>query len=88
LQILYDDPSLIADVIKPNVHIGDTAITTTLYDTLISRYPYGRLLVCNVRQEKVWVLEDHRSALDYFARFDPVKSAGCTFGDGGGVSVY
>ncbi len=88
LQILYSNPALSADVIKPNIHIGDTAITTTLYDTLVSHYPYGPLLVYNARQEKVWLLEDHQSALDYFARFDPAKSADCTFEDGGGVSVY
>ena len=28
LQILYDNPALSADVIRPNIEIGDTAITT------------------------------------------------------------
>jgi hypothetical protein len=88
LQILYDNTALSADVIKPNVKVGETAITTTLYNWHVRRYPYGRLLVYNVREEKVWLLEDQRAALDYFARFDPAKTAGCRFEDGNGVSVY
>jgi hypothetical protein len=88
LQILYDDPSLQADVIKPNVRIGETAITTTLYDTLQRRYPYGRLLVYNVRQGKTWRLTDRQAAIAYFSEFDPAESAGCAFEDGGGVRVY
>ena len=88
LQVLYNNPSLSADVIKPSIHIGDMAITTTIYNGLVSHYPYGRLLVYNVRQEEVWLLEDHKSALVYFAQFDPANSTGCAFEDGGGVSVY
>jgi len=88
LQILYADPSLQADVVKPNVRVGESAITTTLYDTLLRHYPYGRLLVYNVRQGKAWQLTDYPSALGYFSAFDPTDSAGCVFEDGGGVRVY
>jgi hypothetical protein len=88
LQIHYGNPAISADVIKSNVQISDTGITTTLYDTLVEHYRYGRLLVYNAREDKTWLLEDHRAALDYFTRFNPATSAGCTFEDGGGVSVF
>ena len=87
LQMLYGNPLISADVIKPNVLIGKSAITTTIYRES-NHYPYGRLLIYNVREQRAWLLEDLQAALDYFARFDPAKSAGCRFEDGGGVSVY
>lgn len=88
LQIHYGNLEINADIIKPNVHIGDTGIRTTLYGTLMEHYPYGQLLVYNAREDKTWLLEDHSEALDYFARFNPATSTGCTFEDGGGVSVF
>jgi len=87
LQIVYGNAALNADVIKPNVRIGQTAITTEIY-RFLNDYPYGDLLVYNVRERRTWVLDDHRAAGDYFARHDPAKSSGCRFEDGGGVSVY
>lgn len=73
---------------NPTSRFGDTGITTTIYDTIVSHHLYGRLLVYNARQKETWLLENKQAADDYFARFDPAKTAGCEFEDGGGVSVY
>jgi len=88
LRLIYGDPSIRADVVKRTTLVGAEAIVTTHYDVLTETYPYGPLIVFDLRAGKASPLPDRQAAQAYFDRSPPAKSAACAFEDGAGVSVY
>jgi hypothetical protein len=45
LEVLYDDPTIRADVTSADLKIGPTGISTTLYGDHVARYTYGPSLI-------------------------------------------
>lgn len=88
LQVLYRNPSLRADVVTPNLHIDDRAITTRIYD-MQTAHPYERLFVYHAGQDVVFPLPDAAAARRYFATYNPDYRGGCPPGRPGfGVLVF
>jgi hypothetical protein len=65
LQIAYKNPTLGADVVRPNFRVTHNGLVTLLYDEE-HQYPYERLLVYNLSREIVYRLDDAEAAHRYF----------------------
>jgi hypothetical protein len=88
LWVRYRDPSLRADVVTPNLTVGDDGIHTLLYgDEAI--YPYERLVIFNYRTGSALPIPNADAARRYFAEDNPDRTNGCPPGRAGhGVRVF
>jgi hypothetical protein len=90
LQIIYNDPTLSADVVTPNLQIEDEGLSTELYGHLYRRYPYGeKLLLYHYGRKVKFHITDTEAARQYFRTYNPDRSGGCPKGSAGhGVRVF
>jgi hypothetical protein len=86
LRIAYDDETLRADVVSPNLEISDDAIRTTFYENPFFAMTYvygGKLWLHNVRRKVTLQLVDSLVARNYFRTMNPDKNSGCPVGTEG-----
>lgn len=89
LWVHYKDSSLRADVVTPNLNVEAEGLTTVIYGSSFSHYPYGeRLLVYDPGREDVHPLPTAAAARAWLdAR--PDLSRGCPAGSAGyGVPIF
>ena len=86
LQVMYGDPTLNADVVKPSLIVQDDAVVTTIYRQQ-TRYPFGpRAFVYDAAGGSVHPLVDADSARAYFATS---RTLSCPIGrEGIGVPLF
>ena len=89
LEVMYDDPTIRADVTTATLKVGAEGLTTTLYGTHHAYYPYGeQLLVYDFERSTVIPLPDAHSARNYFAETGVGSASRCQTGWAGtGVPV-
>jgi hypothetical protein len=89
LETVYEEPSVRADVVGPRLHVGDEAITTTIYASISARYLYGdKLIVFDARRDLVVPLPNSRAARAYFDTRASGSPDNCPHGSAGrGVPV-
>jgi hypothetical protein len=90
LAVQYGDYSLKADVVTPHLKVEPGGLSTLLYGSHYSHYPYGeRLLVYHPDRNQVHAMTDIQAARAYFERDDPDLSRGCPAGRAGyGVPIF
>lgn len=90
LEMFYHDDTLRADVVTRNLKVEEDGLSTLLYDTIYTHYPYNeKLFVYHVGRKMSYRLTDVKVARLYFQTFDPDHSSGCPRGkEGHGVPVF
>jgi len=88
LQLLYQDPTLLGDVVSPRLRVHPEDIETVIYGR--SRYyPYGpSLKVYDYRSKKVWDLTDATAAGEYFGTRNPAYTFCPEGNEGDGVPIF
>lgn len=88
LRIIYKDNSLNADIIKPNLRIGEEYLSTFIY-SFEEKYPYGNLFIFNSKNNLTYRLKSKEDAELYFQKRHPEYKNSCPTGvDGIGVQVF
>jgi hypothetical protein len=88
LWVVYQDSTLRADVVSPNLRVEPDGIVTRIYGE-DSKYPYRGLVVFNARTRSTYPIADAAGARAYFAEHNPDLSNGCPPGrPGHGVQVF
>lgn len=68
LEVIYQDPTIRADVTSDHLEVGDQGLRTTIFGDHHTFYPYGdRLFVYDITRTEVVPLRDAQSARRYFA---------------------
>lgn len=68
LEVVFNDPTIRADVTSADLKVGSKGLSTTLYGTHHAYYPYGdHLFVYDFERATLTTLPDAHSALTYFA---------------------
>jgi len=90
LQLLYQEPSIHADIVTPNLSVTDSGLKTLLYGHLSADYPFGpALMLYNFEQKKTYPLVDAAAARRYFQQNNPDRRGGCPEGIAGkGIEIY
>lgn len=89
LTIFYADKTLVADVVTPNMTVGENGLRTVIYESAERDYPYGNLLIYHYGRKEVHPLPDAEAARRYFEAFNPDRSGGCPHGhEGRGVPIF
>lgn len=90
LQATYHEPTIRADMVTPNLEVVEKGISTTLYGSLKSFYPYNdKLLVYDLQNDEAHRLPGPSSARQYFAASGSSRSENCAPGhEGLGVPVF
>jgi hypothetical protein len=90
LQLSYGERSLRGDVVKPNTEVTPTGVLTTLFDDVISLYPYrDGLIVYHLTTEEVFRLNSLEAARRYFEDVSlPSRPACPPYTDGDGTPVF
>lgn len=76
LRLLYKNPTLDADVVKPRMKVEEKGIATRRYGNQIV-YPYDQLMIYNPKLDNLMMLVDAETANLYFQKFNPDRSSGC-----------
>jgi len=88
LRIIYKDNSLNADIVKPNLKIGENYLSTFIY-SFEEKYPYGNLFIFNSKNNLTYRLKSKEDAQLYFEKQHPEYKNSCPTGvDGMGVQVF
>jgi hypothetical protein len=67
LEVMYDDPTIRADVSTAGLKVGARGLSTTLYGTHEAYYPYGEhLVIYDFERSTAVPLPDTQSAREYF----------------------
>jgi hypothetical protein len=61
LRIIYKDSSLNADIVKPNLRIGEEYLSTFIY-SFEEKYPYGNLFIFNSKNNLTYRLKSKEDA--------------------------
>lgn len=78
IQLLYHDKSLIADAVAPTLHLGETAVETSIYNERAGNYPYGdHLFVFHVGRQSLAPWPSKVAASTYLRAMDPKQDSGC-----------
>lgn len=90
LQLTLDDPSLIGDVVTPELHFGAAGVENTKYSEPNGPYQYGsHLFVYNVQKQVFANLPSHEAAINYLRANDPTQDSGCaTDEDASGATIF
>jgi len=89
LTTLYADRTLAADVVTPNMTVGENGLRTVLYESIEHDYPYGNVLIYHYGRKEAYPLPDAEAAHRYFDAVNPDRSGGCPRGhEGRGVPVF
>ena len=89
LQLVYDDPTLRADVVTPKLRVHEDGITTSMYGTT-RRYRYGNdLLLYDFRRKSLQGLTDAETTRRYFDAVKSTNGESCPQGrEGEGVTLF
>ncbi len=80
LQIAYEDSTLQADVVSPELKVGDDAIRSTAFG-VEQKYVYDdKLWLYNVRRMTAVQLADSQVTRRYFQTINPDMNSGCPIG--------
>jgi hypothetical protein len=67
LRIAYSDPGIRADIVRPNMEVGDEGLSTSSYGFWKAPHPYGDgLIVYHYGEKKKYVMKDAHTAREYF----------------------
>jgi hypothetical protein len=90
LMMLYDDLTLRADIVTPNLKVKEDGLSTLLYGSLHSHYPYDeKLFVYHIVRKATHRLTDAKAARRYFESFNPSHDNDCPTGrEGHGVPIF
>lgn len=90
LMMIYRDYTLRADVVTPNLEIKEDGLSTLLYGSIESHYPYGeKLFVYHFGRKMTYQLPDAQAARLYFQTYNPDHGSDCPQGkEGHGVPVF
>lgn len=90
LQLIYDDPTLRGDIVKPNTELTPAGVRTMLFDDVINVYPYGDdLIAFHAGTGQAFALSNIAAARDYIERVSvPAQPACPPYTDGDGVPIY
>lgn len=90
LRLIYRDATIQADVVTPHLKVEEDGLSTLLYGSIYSHYPYnGKLFVYHFGQKTTHWLTDAQTARRYFAEFNPDHNNGCPRGNAGhGVPIF
>jgi hypothetical protein len=83
LQITYSDPTLRADVVSPQLSIGDDELTTEIYG-VSSTYKYATLLLLDARDGAIGFVRDGQSFRNLVGERNPT----CAGTAGAGAPVF
>jgi hypothetical protein len=70
LQIAYHDPTLLADVVRPNLRVNDDGLHTSFHRDQL-HYPYHKLLIYHFGRKTAYPLNDAEEARRYFQTSTP-----------------
>jgi hypothetical protein len=89
LKYYYDDPTISADVVRPNLTITETGLSSYSYG-VTDIHPYGdKLLLYNFQQKLMMKLTDADATRHYFQMNNPHRDNGCAPGSEGiGVEIF
>jgi hypothetical protein len=88
LMMYYQDKTLRADVVTPNLKIEEDGLSTSLYGTK-HHYPYGKLLLYHFGRKITHQATNAQIARSYFQSVNPDFGNGCPRGhEGLGVPVF
>src|SRR5258706_3160252 len=88
LKLMYNNPTLRADVVTPRLKLGNNGLETQIYDQN-SYYPYKNLYIYNYKYNLVYPLTNAQSSRAYFQKYNRDFSNGCPHGsEGYGVTVF
>lgn len=90
VQVRLNDPSIVSEVVSPNMSFNAASIDTTIYGGPEADYPYSsHLFVYNIRQKALVPLPSQEAAATYLRTFNPTGDSGCPSGhEGDGVKVF
>jgi hypothetical protein len=89
LQLMYRQPHIKADIIKPDTEVNDRGFTTMVYD-IPSFYPYSaNLMIFNYETKSIHRIPSSAAAANYFQSFNPQLNSHCPEGhEGHGVRIF
>jgi hypothetical protein len=88
LKIIYNDSSLGADIVKPNVKIGEKSLNTFIY-SFEEKYPYDNLFIFNSKHYFLFRLNNKEDAQFYFEKLHPEYKNSCPKSiEGIGVQIF
>lgn len=88
LHLLYQNPTLNADVVKPRMKVKEEGIVTRIYGKE-RVYPYQNLAIYHVSKEIYMPLIDAETAKDYFQKFNPEFNSYCPSSyEGAGTPIF
>jgi hypothetical protein len=90
LRLMYMDPSLLGDVVKPTTQLTEDGVRTIVFDDVINLYPYGDdLLAFHIPSGGTWTLTSHEVAREYLEGVSiPGRPTCPPYTDGDGVPIF
>ncbi|HEY9635328.1 MAG TPA: hypothetical protein V6D14_18135 [Coleofasciculaceae cyanobacterium] len=88
LRRLYQEPSLQADIVTPNLEVKEDELHTTIYNS-VRRYPYKNIFIYNFSRKTSHQITNAKDANFYFQTVNPDYSSNCPPGQAGyGVPIF
>jgi hypothetical protein len=88
LKLSHYDPTILADMVTPQLSILENGIKTVKY-AKETTYPYGLLFVYNFKTKQLSPIVNAQAARTYIKTYNPDLTSSCPRGvDGHGVSVF
>ncbi len=88
MQIMYQDPSIVADVVTPRLKIESDGLHTSIY-SYPSQYQYDHIVIYNYQTKQSYSIINEQTARSYFKEHNPDLSNGCPPSKtGSGVSIF